>query len=257
MNPQGEATHHAPPTVRPVPADFAPETTRLAFPNRFQIIKRLGAGGMAEVFAAHRQEPDGSRTPVVIKRPLPELAAHPEFLDMFLDEARIASAIVHPNVVRVHELVREAETCMLVMELVDGKPLSSLMVRAERKRQRLEARVSAHLVARAAEGLHHAHGLSDEKGQPMGIVHRDVSPQNVLVTFDGEVKIIDFGIARAMGRVTDTKTGTRKGKTGYMAPEQARWAPSIAGWTCSPWASCCGSCCAGAACSCGPTSTGR
>jgi serine/threonine protein kinase len=225
MNPQGEATHHAPPTIRPAPADFAPEATRVAFPARFQIIKRLGAGGMAEVFVAHRQEPDGSRTPVVIKRPLPELAAHPEFLDMFLDEARIASAIVHPNVVRVHELVREAENCLLVMELVDGKPLSSLMVRAERKRQRLEARVSAHLVARAAEGLHHAHGLDDEKGQPMGIVHRDVSPQNVLVTFDGEVKIIDFGIARAMGRVTTTKTGTRKGKTGYMAPEQARSGP--------------------------------
>ena len=118
-----------------MPPDFgAPELTRLAFPNRFQIIKRLGAGGMAEVFAAHRLEADGSRTPVVIKRPLPELAAHPEFLDMFLDEARIASAIDHPNVVRVHELVREADNCLLVMELVDGKPLSSLMVRSERKR---------------------------------------------------------------------------------------------------------------------------
>jgi serine/threonine protein kinase len=227
MNSLGGATEHAAPDAgRPVPSDFgAPEPTRLAFPNRFQIIKRLGAGGMAEVFAAHRQASDGSRMPVVIKRPLPELAAHPEFLDMFLDEARIASAIQHPNVARVYELIREADTCMLVMELVDGKPLSSLMARAERRRQRLEARVSAHLVARAAEGLHHAHDLNDEQGKPMGIVHRDVSPQNVLVTFDGEVKVIDFGIARAMGRVTTTKTGTRKGKTGYMAPEQAKSGP--------------------------------
>ncbi len=227
MNSLGGATEHAQPDAgRPVPPDFgAPEPTRLAFPNRFQIIKRLGAGGMAEVFAAHRQAPDGSRMPVVIKRPLPELAAHPEFLDMFLDEARIASAIQHPNVARVYELIREADSCMLVMELVDGKPLSSLMARAERRRQRLEARVSAHLVARAAEGLHHAHDLNDEQGKPMGIVHRDVSPQNVLVTFDGEVKVIDFGIARAMGRMTTTKTGTRKGKTGYMAPEQAKSGP--------------------------------
>jgi serine/threonine protein kinase len=222
----GEATSLQPPPVPTAQPDFGPpETTRLAFPNRFQIIKRLGAGGMAEVFAAHRQESDGSRTPVVIKRPLPELAAHPEFLDMFIDEARIASAIHHPNVARVHELVREGDTCLLVMELVDGKPLSSLMVRSERKRQRMEARVSAHLVARAAEGLHHAHELADAQGKPLGIVHRDVSPQNVLVSFDGEVKVIDFGIARAAGRVTKTKTGTRKGKTGYMAPEQAKSGP--------------------------------
>jgi serine/threonine protein kinase len=226
MNSAGEATRPQPDPGPAVAPDFgAPELTRLAFPNRFQIIKRLGAGGMAEVFAAHRLEDDGSRTPVVIKRPLPELAAHPEFLDMFIDEARIASAIHHPNVARVHELVRDTDTCLLVMELVDGKPLSSLMVRSERKRQRMEARVSAHLVARAAEGLHHAHELADAQGTPMGIVHRDVSPQNVLVSFDGEVKVIDFGIARAAGRVTKTKTGTRKGKTGYMAPEQAKSGP--------------------------------
>jgi serine/threonine-protein kinase len=224
MNVQAEATQSAPPElIRSVPRDpGAPEPTRLAFPGRFQIIKRLGAGGMAEVFAAHRMESDGSRTPVVIKRPLPELAAHPEFLDMFLDEARIACAIKHPNVVQVHELVRDGEDCLLVMELVDGKPLSSLMARSERRRQRLEARVAAHLVARAAEGLHHAHCLTDQAGNPLGIVHRDVSPQNVLVSFDGEVKVIDFGIARAANRVTRTKTGTRKGKTGYMAPEQAK-----------------------------------
>ena len=227
MNSSADVTKLAPAgAAYPVPPDLgAPDKTRVAFPERFQIVKRLGAGGMAEVFVAHRREPDGSRTPVVIKRPLAELAAHPEFLDMFLDEARIASAIVHPNVVRVLEVVREADTCLLVMELVEGKPLSSLMARIERRRQRLEARVSAHLVARAAEGLHHAHELTNAEGKSMQIVHRDVSPQNVLVSFDGDVKVIDFGIARALGRVTQTKTGTRKGKTGYMAPEQAKSGP--------------------------------
>src|SRR5688500_1327948 len=166
MNSPGQVTQLAPPGgPRPAPDLGAPEPTRVAFPERFQIVKRLGAGGMAEVFVAMRLEADGSRAPVVIKRPLAELAAHPEFLDMFLDEARIASAIVHPNVVRVHEVVREADTCLLVMELVDGKPLSSVMARAERRKQRLEARMAAHLVARAAAGLHHAHELCDAEGK--------------------------------------------------------------------------------------------
>ena len=207
-------------------SDFgAADHTAVAFPNRFHILRRLGAGGMAEVFIALRLEPDGSRTPVVVKRPLPELQAHPEFVDMFLDEARIASCLRHPNVVGVHELVREAGNCLLVMELVDGKPLSSLVARVERRKQRLPTKLAAYAVARAAAGLHHAHELCDEQGQPMQIVHRDVSPQNILISFDGEVKVIDFGIARAMGRVTHTKTGTRKGKTGYMAPEQAKSGP--------------------------------
>jgi eukaryotic-like serine/threonine-protein kinase len=201
------------------------DNTCVAFPDRFHILRRLGAGGMAEVFVALRQEPDGSRTPVVIKRPLPHLLAHPEFVDMFLDEARIASSLRHPNIVGVHELVREAGGCLLVMELVDGKPLSSVVARIERMGQRLESRLSAYLVARAAAGLHHAHELRGADGELMQIVHRDVSPQNVLISFEGEVKVIDFGIARALGRVTNTKTGTRKGKTGYMAPEQAKSSP--------------------------------
>jgi serine/threonine-protein kinase len=226
MNKPGELTVRAGADGRAAAApgsDFGQgDATCVAFPDRFHILRRLGAGGMAEVFVALRQEPDGTRTPVVIKRPLPDLLAHPEFVDMFLDEARIASSLRHPNIVGVHELVREAGACLLVMELVDGKPLSSLVARIERQGQRLETRLSAYLVARAAAGLHHAHELRGADGELMQIVHRDVSPQNVLVSFEGEVKVIDFGIARALGRVTNTKTGTRKGKTGYMAPEQAK-----------------------------------
>ena len=169
-----------------------------------------------------RQEPDGGERPVVIKRPLPDLAAHPEFLAMFLDEARIASSLEHPNIVQVFEIVHQPDCCLIVMELVDGKSVSSLLARLERSGQRLESRLAAHVVARAAEGLHYAHTRTDSAGTPLKIVHRDVSPQNVLVSFSGEVKVIDFGIAHALGRVTQTRTGTRKGKTGYMAPEQAR-----------------------------------
>jgi eukaryotic-like serine/threonine-protein kinase len=177
---------------------------------------------MAEVFVAMRREEDGSASPVVIKRPLPELAAQAEFLNMFLDEARIASVLDHPNVAKVHEIVQQPDGCLLVLELVDGRALSTLMVRGERIGRRMDARMSAYIVARAAEGLHYAHGCQDTEGKPLHIVHRDVSPQNILISFGGEVKVIDFGIAQALGRVTRTKTGARKGKSGYMAPEQVK-----------------------------------
>jgi serine/threonine protein kinase len=204
------------------PASPEPELTQLAFPHRFHVLRRVGAGGMAEVFVAMRREPDGSNHPVVIKRPLPDLAAQAEFLNMFTDEARIASVLDHPNVARVLEIVKQIDGCLLVLELVDGRALSALMVKGEKIGRRMDARMSAHIIARAAEGLHYAHTCTDAEGKPLHIVHRDVSPQNILVSFTGQVKVIDFGIAQALGRVTRTKTGARKGKSGYMAPEQVK-----------------------------------
>jgi serine/threonine-protein kinase len=183
---------------------------------------------MAEVFVAMRREEDGTAHPVVIKRPLPELAAQAEFLNMFTDEARIASVLDHPNVARVLEIVKQPDGCLLVLELVDGRALSALMVRGEKMGRRLDARMSAYIIARAAEGLHYAHTCRDAEGTPLHIVHRDVSPQNILISFTGQVKVIDFGIAQALGRVTRTKTGARKGKSGYMAPEQAKGQPQDA-----------------------------
>ena len=214
--------------VDPIARDldsYRTETTQVAFPERFHIVRRLGQGGMAEVFVAMRREADGSVLPVVIKRPLPELAAQAEFLNMFLDEARIASVLDHPNVAHVHEIVKRPDGCLLVLELVDGRALSALMVRGERTGRRLDTPMSAHIIARAAEGLHYAHGCQDADGRPLHIVHRDVSPQNILISFAGEAKVIDFGIAQALGRVTRTKTGARKGKSGYMAPEQVKGMP--------------------------------
>ncbi len=204
------------------------ESTRVAFPSRFHVLRRVGAGGMAEVFVAMRREEDGSAHPVVIKRPLPELAAQAEFLNMFTDEARIASVLDHPNVARVLEIVKQPDGCLLVLELVDGRALSAVMVRGERIGRRFDARMSAFIIARAAEGLHYAHTYKDADGKPLHIVHRDVSPQNILISFSGQVKVIDFGIAQALGRVTRTKTGARKGKSGYMAPEQAKGLPQDA-----------------------------
>ncbi len=192
--------------------------------GRYQIINRIATGGMAEVYLAVHGELAGFRTPVVIKRVLPHLACNQQFIDMFLDEARIASLLDHPNVVRIYEVGHSESEYFLVMELVQGKPFSMLLRSSQEKdhKNRLDAKLSAAIVAQAAEGLHYAHEMQDASGAPLGLVHRDVSPHNIMVSFEGSVKVIDFGIARALGRITDTQTGSLKGKFGYMSPEQAR-----------------------------------
>jgi eukaryotic-like serine/threonine-protein kinase len=199
-----------------------PGSQTVARLGRYQIITRLATGGMAEVYLAVHGELAGFRTPVVLKKVLPHLACNPQFIDMFLDEARIASLLDHPNVVRIYEVGRSSNEYFLAMELVQGRPLSALIRRAFERQESLDHRLAAFVVAQAAAGLHHAHELNDPLGNPLGLVHRDVSPQNVLISFEGSVKVIDFGIARALGRITETQTGGMKGKFGYMSPEQAR-----------------------------------
>jgi hypothetical protein len=193
--------------------------------GRYQVVDRIATGGMAEVYLAVHGELAGFRTPVVLKKVLPHLASNPQFIDMFLDEARIASLLDHPNVVRIYEVARSGTEYFLAMELVQGKSVSALMRRShetEGGEQLLEPRLAAFLVAQACAGLYHAHNLSDPLGNSLGLVHRDVSPQNILISFEGSVKVIDFGIARALGRISETQTGGMKGKFGYMSPEQAR-----------------------------------
>src|SRR5262245_1388972 len=190
--------------------------------GRYQLITRLAVGGMAEVYLARHGELSGFKTLVVVKKVLPHLAENPEFISMFLDEARIASLLDHPNVVRIFEVGKVANEYFLAMELVQGKPLSSINRRSMEKKEPTNSKLAALIVAHAAHGLHHAHNLCDANGQPLGLVHRDVSPQNILVSFEGSVKVIDFGIARALGRLTETSTGGMKGKIGYMSPEQAK-----------------------------------
>ncbi len=194
----------------------------LAKVGRYQLVTRLAVGGMAEVYLARHGELSGFRTLVVVKKVLPHLAENMEFTTMFLDEARIASQLDHPNIVRIFEVGRASGEYFLVMDLVQGKPVSSLIRRAMHTGTAIEPRLASLIVAHAAAGLHHAHQLSTADGQPIGLVHRDVSPQNILVSFEGGVKVIDFGIARALGRLTSTNAGGTKGKAGYMSPEQAR-----------------------------------
>lgn len=190
--------------------------------GRYQLLSRLAVGGMAEVYLARQGEISGFKTLVVVKKVLPHLAVKPDFIAMFLDEARIASMLDHPNVVHISEVGRAGEEYFLAMELVQGKPLAALLQHGEKTKTPLPHSLAALVVAYAAAGLHHAHQLTDAAGNLLGLVHRDVSPQNIMISFEGSVKVIDFGIARALGRLGDTNSGSLKGKLGYMAPEQAR-----------------------------------
>jgi serine/threonine-protein kinase len=145
----------------------------------------------------------------------------PKFKDMFLDEARIAVRLQHPNVVQVTDFGVEDGQPYLTMEYVAGETLASVLVSCRNEGRRLPIPLAARIVACACEGLHHAHELRDAAGKPLGVVHRDVSPQNVLISYDGIVKVADFGIAKAVDRTTQTRTGSIKGKVAYMSPEQA------------------------------------
>ncbi len=189
--------------------------------GRYQVIGKLATGGMAEVYLALSGELSGFRTLVVVKRILPHLASNNDFIRMFLDEARIAALLDHPNVVRIIEVGHERDEYFLVMELVQGKPLSAIVRKAAKEGTPLTPALAAYVIAQAANGLGYAHDLVDADGRPLGVVHRDVSPQNILVSFEGAVKMIDFGIARALGRVSQTNPGGLKGKIEYMSPEQA------------------------------------
>jgi serine/threonine-protein kinase len=144
---------------------------------------------------------------------------------MFLDEARIAASVRHPNVVHVHELGQEGDDLFLVMEYLEGEPIIGILRRAASRGIRVDPTVCAHVLAETAAGLHAAHELKDPDGQPRNVVHRDVSPSNVFVTYDGHVKILDFGIATAADRMTKTDAGLIKGKFAYMSPEQCRGEP--------------------------------
>jgi hypothetical protein len=189
--------------------------------GRHEVLAFLATGGMSELFLGR----DPSGRVVVIKRILPHLARQKTFVTMFIDEARIGSLIHHKNVVDVFELGQVGNDLFMAMELLEGENAASLVRRLVRRNERFAYGLAAHLVAEACEGLHAAHELRDEAGERLNLVHRDVSPQNVFVTYDGHVKVLDFGIAAGNHRLTRTSTGTLKGKFSYMSPEQCRGEP--------------------------------
>ena len=193
--------------------------------GRYDVVGRLDVGGMAEILLGQLRGARGFEHPVVIKRILPHLSSDPSFVQMFLDEASIAAGIRHPNVVHVHELGQEGEDLFLVMEYLEGEPAHGVQLRAAARGMRLDPGICAWIVAQAAAGLHAAHELTSPDGRVRNVVHRDVSPQNVFITYSGQVKVLDFGIAKAADRNTKTDTGLVKGKFNYMSPEQCRGEP--------------------------------
>lgn len=193
--------------------------------GRYQILGLLGTGGMAEVLLARRNGPSGFERPVVIKRILPHLARQARFRAMFTDEARIVAGIRHQNVVHVHDFDREGDELYLVMEYLEGESASSLARRLAASRKLLGFGLCAHIMSEVAAGLHAAHDMKSVDGRSQGLVHRDVSPANVFLSYDGGVKIIDFGIAVAEDRESKTEAGQVKGKYAYMSPEQCRGEP--------------------------------
>jgi len=202
----------------------APEG-RLHF-GRYETLFPIATGGMAEVYAARALGEAGFQKLVALKRMKPELAEDPRFVTMFLDEGRMAANISSPNVVATLDLGRaEDNSLFLVMELVTGVSLAALLGELTSRQKRIPVPIAVEIIAQAANGLHDAHEALAPTGEPLGIVHRDCSPHNVLVDIGGQVKITDFGIAKALERQTQSHAGEMKGKLSYLSPEQARGNP--------------------------------
>jgi serine/threonine-protein kinase len=191
------------------------EPTRM---GRYELLTMLGEGGMARVYLAVNRGPVGFNKLVVVKQVRPELAWDREFLTMFFDEARIAARLNHPNVVQTYEVLEDTGQYLLAMEFLEGHTLSEVLRRVGRANMPLEEHLW--VLTQVLAGLHYAHELCDFDGTPLGVVHRDVSPSNVFITYNGEVKLLDFGIAKAAGAISATQKGMVKGKLGYGAPEQ-------------------------------------
>lgn len=189
--------------------------------GKYRLIRKIAQGGMAEIFLANQTGPVGFNKTLVIKRILPHLAEDPKFVDMFLDEARIAAQFNHPNVVQIFDLGEVDEQYFIAMEYIDGYDLAQVAERASEFGRNVPPPVVARVIADALKGLNYAHTFKDPTtGEPLNLVHRDISPHNILVNKDGGAKIVDFGVAKAKTSSVKTQTGAVKGKFSYMAPEQ-------------------------------------
>ena len=187
----------------------------------YRLVAEIGRGGMANVFLALFPNGDGTSRQVVLKQLQAELAQEDEFRTMFENEARLATRFRHKNVVDTYDIYSDRDLCVLVMEFLHGQTLSRIRQRAKQGSQ-VPFSIQLRVLAEVLAGLHYVHEFTDELGTPLGIVHRDVTPSNVFVTYDGQVKVVDFGIAKATIRRAETRMGVLKGKLAYMSPEAVR-----------------------------------
>ncbi len=186
--------------------------------GKYLIVGELAVGGMAEVFLGVHRGPEGFQKAVVIKRVLPAYSGNPSFVQMFVDEARIAARLEHPNIVRTYEFGEADGQYFTTMEYLPGEDLAKVLDKLSFSRQQTPLHIAAGIMANVCAGLHFAHQLTDTSGRPLSLIHRDINPANIIVTYSGEVKLIDFGVAKTT--TSETQTGTIKGKVAYMSPEQ-------------------------------------
>jgi TonB family protein len=196
--------------------------------GQYTLLERIAVGGMAEVWKARMRGVEGFQKTVAIKRILPHMTDNAEFVGMFIDEAKLAAQLTHPNIVHIYDLGKIGRDYYIAMEYVDGRDLRSLLNAGRRKGMPLPLGLSLLIAARLASALDYAHRKRDFEDRELGLVHRDVSPQNVLLTAEGDVKLCDFGIAKAVSKASQTQMGALKGKLQYMSPEQA-WGRPVDG----------------------------
>lgn len=187
----------------------------------YYLLERIAVGGMAEIFKARQVGVRGFEKIIVIKRILHHLSEDPEFVEMFEDEAKIAAQLTQANIVQIYELGEVNETLYIAMEFVDGKNLRDVTKAATAKGLHLSVDQCVTIIIETLKGLDYAHRKTDSSGRPLAIIHRDMSPQNIIVSYEGETKILDFGIAKAASKISKTEIGVLKGKFSYMSPEQA------------------------------------
>jgi serine/threonine protein kinase len=196
---------------------YSPTPARL---GPYELLQKLATGGMAEIYIARREGPHGFSKRIALKRILPQLVADPEFVAMFIDEARLCAQLTHPNLVQVFDFGEEAGELYMAMELVEGTTAAKVARAAASRGEPVPTEVALQIALSVGRGLAHAHETCDDEGRPLGLVHRDVSPGNILISSAGAVKLGDFGIARAAEFERRTDQGQLKGKLGYMSPEQ-------------------------------------
>ncbi len=193
--------------------------------GKYLLLQRVSVGGMAEVFKALPEGATRIDQIVAIKRILPNIAEDSEFIGMFVDEARLAGQLNHPNICRIYELGRVGDDHYIAMQFLWGRDLLKVMNRFKKAGQPMPAPIASFIASKACAALHYAHNKRDATGKPLQIIHRDVSPQNIIVGYSGQVKLIDFGVARAASQSQKTQAGILKGKFGYMSPEMIRGLP--------------------------------
>jgi eukaryotic-like serine/threonine-protein kinase len=207
------------PTMRSVSPPALPDALPRVV-GRYELLRRVAVGGMAEIFEARALGMAGFARRVAVKRILPANAGNPEFVAMFLDEARLQAVLRHPNVAQVYDLGVDGDRVFYVMEFLDGLDGRQLRRALRERGERMALEQAIAIAMAAASALHSAHEATNLDGEPLGVVHRDVTPANLMVTVDGQVKLVDFGIASHMQRETRTEAGILKGKASYMSPEQ-------------------------------------